>query len=37
VDEFSDYLKASTHVFQQIHSPNAEASGDTKISKQVEQ
>jgi outer membrane lipoprotein-sorting protein len=37
VDEFSDYLKASTDVFQQIHSPNADASGDTKISKQVEQ
>jgi len=37
VDEFSDYLKASTDVFQQIHSTNADASGDTKISKQVEQ
>ena len=37
VDEFSDYLKASTDVFQQIHSPNADARGDTKISKQVEQ
>jgi outer membrane lipoprotein-sorting protein len=37
VDEFSDYLKASTDVFQQIHSPSADASGDTKISKQVEQ
>jgi outer membrane lipoprotein-sorting protein len=37
VDEFSDYLKASTDVFQQIHSPNADASGDTKVSKQVEQ
>jgi hypothetical protein len=37
VDEFSDYLKASTDVFQQIHSPNAGASGDTKLSKQVEQ
>jgi outer membrane lipoprotein-sorting protein len=36
VDEFSDYLKASTDVFQQIHSPNADASGDTKVSKQVE-
>jgi hypothetical protein len=33
VDEFSDYLKASTDVFQQIHSPNADASGDTKVSK----
>ncbi len=37
MDEFSDYLKASTDVFQQIHSPNADASGDTKVSKQVEQ
>jgi hypothetical protein len=37
VDEFSDYLKASTDVFQQITSPNADASGDTKVSKQVEQ
>jgi hypothetical protein len=37
VDEFSDYLKASTDVFQQIHSPNTEASGDAKVSKQVEQ
>jgi hypothetical protein len=26
VDEFSDYLKATTDVFQQVHSPNAEAS-----------
>jgi outer membrane lipoprotein-sorting protein len=37
VDESSDYLKASTDVFQQIHSPNADASGDAKVSKQVEQ
>ncbi len=37
VDEFSDYLKASTDVFQQIHSPNTDASGDAKVSKQVEQ
>lgn len=37
VDEFSDYLKASTDVFQQIHPPKADASGDTKVSKQVEQ
>jgi hypothetical protein len=28
VDEFSDYLKATTDVFQQIHTPNANA-GDT--------
>jgi hypothetical protein len=33
VDEFSDYLKASTDVFQQIHPPNADASDDTKVSK----
>jgi hypothetical protein len=26
VDEFSDYLKATTDVFQQIHTPNASAS-----------
>ncbi|HXR16334.1 MAG TPA: hypothetical protein VN777_08960 [Terriglobales bacterium] len=30
VDEFSDYLKASTDVFQQIHAPNAGASDATK-------
>jgi hypothetical protein len=26
VDEFSDYLKATTDVFQQVHSSNAEGS-----------
>src|SRR5580704_1693750 len=30
VDEFSDYLKASTDVFQQIHSPNAESNDALK-------
>ena len=30
VDEFSDYLKASTDVFQQIHAPNAGASDATE-------
>jgi len=32
VDEFSDYLKATTDVFQQIHSPKTD-SGDTPASK----
>jgi hypothetical protein len=30
VDEFSDYLKATTDVFQQVRSPNAEASETLK-------
>jgi hypothetical protein len=30
VDEFSDYLKASTDVFQQIHAPNAGVTDATK-------
>jgi hypothetical protein len=29
VDEFRDYLKATTDVFQQIHTPNASASDST--------
>jgi outer membrane lipoprotein-sorting protein len=31
VTEFSDYLKASTDVFQQVHSPNAVADDGTKV------
>jgi len=30
VDEFSDYLKATTDVFQQIHTPNASAGDSTQ-------
>jgi hypothetical protein len=30
VAEFSDYLKATTDVCQQIHSPNADAGDATK-------
>ena len=31
VDEFSDYLKATTDVFQQIHTPNAGAGDSTQV------
>jgi hypothetical protein len=31
VTEFSDYLKATTDVFQQVHSPNAVAGEALKL------
>jgi hypothetical protein len=31
VSEFTDYLKATTDVLQQVHAPNAVAGDDAKV------